>query len=114
MFISQDMIDFIRFLKQHKVKYVLVGGFAVIYFGYVRTTQDIDILILPSPENAKKMIKVFQEFGFGNVGFSRDIALFCEYPQKIPMPQNFYLSGLLCRISIQSAGWSSELNPTFL
>jgi hypothetical protein len=69
MFISQDMLDFINLLKQYKVKYALVGGFAVIYYGYVRTTQDIDILVFPSKGNAGKMMRVLQEFGFGGVGF---------------------------------------------
>jgi hypothetical protein len=71
MFISQVMIDFIQFLKKNRVKHVLVGGFAVIYYGYVRMTQDIDILIEPSEINAKRMMKVLQEFGFGEVGFSQ-------------------------------------------
>lgn len=73
MFISQDMIDFIHLLKRNKVRYVLVGGFAVIYYGYVRMTQDMDVLIEPTRENAMKMMNVLQEFGFGAVGFSQSI-----------------------------------------
>lgn len=53
MFISQAMIDFIHFLKRNNAKYVLVGGFAVIYYGYVRMTQDLYVLVEPSRENAK-------------------------------------------------------------
>lgn len=71
MLITQDMVDFILFLKKHKVRFVLVGGFAVSYYGYVRTTQDIDVLVFPSPANAKKMIKVLKNFGFGGIGFSQ-------------------------------------------
>jgi predicted nucleotidyltransferase len=52
---------------------MLVGGFAVIYYGYVRTTQDVDILVFPSPENAQKVMKALTEFGFGNVGFSQGL-----------------------------------------
>ncbi len=73
MLITQDMKDFIRLLKKHKVEYVLVGGFAVFYYGYVRTTQDIDFLIFPSSENAEKMLAVLNDFGFGNIGFSKAV-----------------------------------------
>ena len=73
MVITKDMTDFVHLLNSHKVKYMLVGGFAVIYYGYVRTTQDIDLLVFPSSENAEKMLKVLKEFGFGEAGFTRDI-----------------------------------------
>ena len=68
MIFTKDMKDFIEILKHNKVKHVLIGGFAVNYWGYVRTTQDIDILIFPSRKNAIKMMKALQEFGFGNAG----------------------------------------------
>ncbi|MBN2037305.1 MAG: hypothetical protein JW768_11230 [Chitinispirillaceae bacterium] len=73
MLITRDMTDFVLLLKKNRVRYMLVGGFAVIYYGYVRTTQDIDILVLPTPDNAEKMMKVLKEFGFGGAGFTRDV-----------------------------------------
>lgn len=73
MLITRDMVDFIRILKNHRVKHVLVGGFAVIYYGYVRTTQDIDILIYPSKANAKKLLKALDEFGFGDIEFTQEL-----------------------------------------
>ena len=73
MLITEDMIDFILFLKKHRVKFVLVGGFAVSYYGYVRTTQDIDILVFPSTANAKKMVAVLKDFGFGGICFSQAV-----------------------------------------
>ncbi|MDD5674968.1 MAG: nucleotidyltransferase [Chitinivibrionales bacterium] len=73
MLITKDMLDFIRLLKKHKVEYMLVGGFAVIYYGYVRTTQDVDILIYPSSKNSLKLLAVLKEFGFGGAGFTKDI-----------------------------------------
>ena len=49
----------------HRVEFVLVGGHAVNYYGYVRTTQDIDLLVYPSPENAQRMMAALSDFGFG-------------------------------------------------
>jgi predicted nucleotidyltransferase len=68
MTLTTDMKDLIMLLQKHEVKYLLIGGFAVICYGYVRTTQDIDFLIYPSEENSKNMMKALVEFGFGNAG----------------------------------------------
>ncbi len=73
MIFTEDMKDLIRIFKRKKVDYMLVGGFAVNYYGYVRTTQDIDILVFPSPVNAGKTAKALQEFGFGNKGVSKEL-----------------------------------------
>lgn len=42
-------------LNRAQVKYVVVGGIAVILHGYYRTTHDIDLLVDSSPENVKKI-----------------------------------------------------------
>ena len=68
MLFTQDMKDLIEIFENHEVKYALVGGFAVNYYGYSRLTQDIDLLIFPSKENAKNTIKALTEFGFGKAG----------------------------------------------
>lgn len=41
---NEDFIDFIQALNNAEVKYVLIGGYAVIIHGYQRTTGDMDIL----------------------------------------------------------------------
>ena len=72
MIFTQDMKEFIELLEKYQVEYVVVGGFAVNYYGYIRTTQDIDILIFPSSKNAQNMIDALDEFGFGKAGIDRD------------------------------------------
>jgi len=62
------MKDLINLFEKNNVKYALVGGFAVNYYGYSRLTQDIDLLIFPSKGNALKTIKALEEFGFGKAG----------------------------------------------
>jgi predicted nucleotidyltransferase len=70
MQLTTDMIDLIALFEKHKVRFVVVGGFAVISYGYVRLTQDIDFLLYPSIQNAAKIKKALTEFGFGNAGIT--------------------------------------------
>lgn len=48
----------IRKFLLHDVDFVLIGGHAVVFYGVRRTTSDIDILVRPSLENGKKILKV--------------------------------------------------------
>jgi len=73
MIFTSDMKDFIALLEKNDVAYVLIGGFAVNYYGYVRTTQDFDVLVLPSRKNAPKVMNALKEFGFGEAGISQEI-----------------------------------------
>ena len=68
MFLTEDMRDLIVIFTRNSVKYTIVGGFAVNYYGYIRTTQDVDFLIFPSAENADKLQESLIEFGFGKAG----------------------------------------------
>ena len=56
--------ELLRLLGVHDVKYLIVGGYAVAYHGYVRPTGDIDIWIERSQENAQRIHGALKEFGF--------------------------------------------------
>ena len=56
--------EFLKLLEQNHVEYLVVGGYAVSYHGYVRPTADFDIWVAPTVENAKKVFRVLGEFGF--------------------------------------------------
>jgi predicted nucleotidyltransferase len=58
-----DFKDFLRLLNSHGAKYLLVGGYAVGYYGYPRATGDMDIWVAVNEENAKKAVTVLREFG---------------------------------------------------
>jgi len=62
--LPKDFKDFLRLLNDEKVDYLLIGGYAVGYYGYPRATNDIDIWIATHPENAKKVVNVLKKFGF--------------------------------------------------
>lgn len=64
---SPDLLEFIRLLYRFEVKYLIVGGEAVIYHGHARLTGDVDFFYEPSKENADKLFRALREFWRGDV-----------------------------------------------
>jgi len=60
---NQDFQDFINCLNKNEVKYLLVGGYAVILHGYIRSTADMDIWVHRSQKNYRKLMKALVDFG---------------------------------------------------
>ena len=60
---NDDFKDFIDYLNQNEVEYIVVGGYAVIIRGYSRSTGDIDIWVNKTVENFIKLQKVIKAFG---------------------------------------------------
>lgn len=56
----EDLARLGRSLNDHDVRYVLIGGFAVIAHGGARTTKDVDLLIDPEPENVARVRAALQ------------------------------------------------------
>jgi len=68
MVLNQDFREFIQLLNKNKVRYLVIGGYAVAFHGHPRYTKDIDFWIGPYETNTKKLIKALNEFGFGSLG----------------------------------------------
>ena len=68
--LTKDFEDFLTLLQKYNVSFLICGGHAVGFYGYPRLTMDFDLLIEPNKENAKKIINVLNEFGFGNAGIT--------------------------------------------
>ena len=64
---SEDMKALLSLFEKHRVRYVLVGGHAVNYYGYVRTTQDMNVLVYPSSANATRLMGAIEDFGFASL-----------------------------------------------
>lgn len=54
-------------LAKHRVKFVIVGSEAVIYYGHARLTGDIDIFYQPSKANVKRLYAALREFWADNI-----------------------------------------------
>ena len=76
---NEDFIDFLNFLNDHKVSYILVGGYAVVIRGYSRTTGDIDIWVEKSQENYLKLNKALEAFGLPSNAITLDSFLSPEF-----------------------------------
>jgi hypothetical protein len=68
---SRDFADFLAALNSEGASYVVIGGMAVLSHVPYRTTRDIDILIEPTLENARKVRNAVSRWG----GFEPDYAI---------------------------------------
>ncbi|GAB4139977.1 MAG: hypothetical protein Fur0015_10530 [Ignavibacteriales bacterium] len=68
MRVEQDFEDFIRLLNKHKVKYLIVGAYALALYTEPRNTGDIDVFIERTEENAYNILSALKEFGFESLG----------------------------------------------
>ncbi len=66
-YFSPDIRDFFVLLQKHQVRYLIVGGEAVILYGHARYTGDVDIFYSPDESNSKAMFAALLEFWDGNV-----------------------------------------------
>ncbi len=63
---SQDFREFIELLIKNKAEYLIVGGYAVGIHGHPRYTGDLDIWLNATPQNADRILKSVNEFGFSS------------------------------------------------
>lgn len=59
-----DIENLLKLLKEHDVKFVVIGAMAFPIHGYSRATLDTDIFIEPTPENAKRTYEALKNFGY--------------------------------------------------
>ena len=62
--LPQDFKEFLKILNHKKIRYLLIGGYAVGYHGYPRATNDMDIFISKDIETANQMVSALKDFGF--------------------------------------------------
>jgi hypothetical protein len=70
MNLPQDFKELLALLAENHVEYVIVGGYAMAFYGVPRYTGDIDILINSTPDNIQRLITALNSFGFASLNFS--------------------------------------------
>ena len=61
--LNEDYKDMLQALVDEKVRFLLVGAYALAAHGYPRATMDIDIWVMPSPDNAAAVLRAVRRFG---------------------------------------------------
>jgi predicted nucleotidyltransferase len=65
--LAPDIREFVRLLHVHGVRYLIVGGEAVIHHGYPRLTGDVDFFFERTPANVRRLYAALEEFWGGSV-----------------------------------------------
>lgn len=70
--LNKDFREFIESLNSNKVKYLVLGGYAIAFHGHPRYTKDLDVWLEMSDENASNAMKALEDFGFGGLEVTKD------------------------------------------
>lgn len=61
--IAKDFRDFLKLFLDHEVRFMVIGGYAVVHHSRPRFTGDLDLWVGSSPDNAARVVKALREFG---------------------------------------------------
>src|SRR4030067_986732 len=86
MAMEKDFRDLFALFNAHNVEYVIVGGYALAFHGAPRYTGDLDILVKPDEENARRVMKALDEFGFGSIGLKNTDFIYQDKIVQLGVP----------------------------
>ncbi|MDR9365015.1 MAG: nucleotidyltransferase [Balneolaceae bacterium] len=97
MKINKDFEELFELLNKNEVSYIVVGGYAFAVHVEPRFTKDLDLFVKSELDNAKKIVKTLEEFGFSSLQLSVDD--FLEPDQVIQIGNPPYRVDFLTSIS---------------
>jgi predicted nucleotidyltransferase len=68
--VEKDYEELFKLFNKHRVRYCIIGSYAVAFYARPRYTKDIDILIEPSVDNSRLVVRALNEFGFESLALS--------------------------------------------
>lgn len=108
---SKDIQEFLKLLAKFRVRYVIVGGEAVIYHGYARLTGDVDFFYEASPENSRSLYDALREFWAGDIPGVKSFEEFLEIGAIIQFgasPNRIDLINSIAGVDFQEA-WDNKV-----
>lgn len=65
--LSSDWREFLQSLISRNVEFLLIDGHALAAYGHPRFTEDLDVFVRPTRDNAERIVAALHDFGFGDV-----------------------------------------------
>ena len=72
MFVNSDFTDLLRLFNDNNVRYLVIGGYAVIQYAEPRYTKDLDLWISTDTKNAASVYAALRAFGAPLVELTKD------------------------------------------
>lgn len=72
MFVNSDYTDLLKFFNANGVRYLVIGGYAVVQYAEPRFTKDLDLWISTDPTNAQAVFAALREFGAPLAGMTEN------------------------------------------
>lgn len=85
---NRDFKEFIVSLNDNKVRYLVVGGYAVALHGHPRHTKDLDVWVENSRSNAQRLVKALSQFGMDSLGLTENDFLLPDQVVQLGYPPN--------------------------
>lgn len=88
MILSPDFKEFVQSLNDNRVRYLIVGGYAVALHGHPRYTKDLDIWLWLDRDNALQVVAALDQFGFGSLRLTPEDFLVADQIIQLGYPPN--------------------------
>lgn len=72
MNVSKDFEELFAYFNAREARFLVVGGYAVAFHDKPRFTKDLDVLVEPSAQNARRVLAALADFGFGGLGLAEE------------------------------------------
>jgi hypothetical protein len=86
--LTQDFREFLNLLSSAGIEYLVIGGYAVGLYGYVRPTKDIDLWIAVEEQNLEKLAAALQKFGFSSSSIPNPMFSASQTVLRMGVPPN--------------------------
>jgi hypothetical protein len=114
MELNKDFRDLCALLNARNVEYLIVGGYAVAFYGAPRFTGDIDLFVRPAEESVNRMLEAVRDFGFPTADVTAEMLLERNTIVQLGrVPRQIHLMSSISGVTWETA-WDSRKPGTYM